>query len=109
MPTVIPTSQLNPKPKFRVRFQTYSTQQDWYSSQNSQHENHREDHRTTLRIWLEDMVDLLSLSISQWLLINRDGGVRIHFDFEVEDVVAERLGGAEGCEEESCAERGSCG
>lgn len=51
------------------------------------------------------MVDLIQLSISQWLLVFRQRYVRVSLDIEVEDMVAKCLGRAEGGKEEGCAER----
>lgn len=50
------------------------------------------------------MVDLLSLRISQWLLVRWRRRIGVELDIQIEDVVAESLGGAEGCEEEGRAE-----
>lgn len=50
------------------------------------------------------MVDLLALAVAERGLVDWWGCVGVGLDFQVEDVVAECLGGAEGGEEEGCAE-----
>jgi hypothetical protein len=50
------------------------------------------------------MMNLAQLSVSQRLLVYRQRDIRIGLNVEVKDVVAEALGGAEGSEEEGCAE-----
>lgn len=51
------------------------------------------------------MVDLMQLSVSQWLLIARGRGIGVQVDVKVEDVASEWLGGAKRGDEECCAER----
>lgn len=55
------------------------------------------------------MVDLLKLSISQWLLVSWWRGIGIDLDVDIEDVALQALGRAEGSEKKSGLEmlRGS--
>ena len=71
--------------------EAHCSQQDWHSSHDCQNEERRYDDRSTLRIRFEDMVNFGELSVSQWLVVFRLGCIRIVFDMEIENMVAEGL------------------
>jgi hypothetical protein len=83
---------------------TYSSEKGWDSSQNRKNEEQRDYLWAALRISSEDVVYFLQFSVSQWLLVLRQRRIGVRFHVEVEDMVAECLGGAEGSEEEGSSE-----
>jgi hypothetical protein len=67
-------------------------------SQNGSDKKEGYDNRPAFRISLEDVMDFWKLAISQWLLVFGLRCVRINFNVEIEDVIAEGLGSTERCE-----------
>lgn len=84
---------------------TYSSKKQWHSSQDGNQEYKAEYDWSSFGIGLEDVVDLLSLSVTKRLLIWRQTHCWIGFDSEVEHMVREGSRGAERSEKEGCAER----
>lgn len=71
---------------------TYSSQKHGYGSKDSKNEESRNKFGRVLRICLEDMVDLLALSIAERLLVGRGRSVGVELYMEAKDVASEGLG-----------------
>ena len=83
---------------------TYGPKKNGHGSEDGENEEERDYLRAALGVWLEDVVDLGLLPVSQRLLVLGGGRIGVKLEFEVEDMIAECLRGAEGAEEERCPE-----